>query len=96
MKTPPSLRASDGQWYCEVYRDRQWEVQTTRSPIGAILIASLPVGTEAHVHARLLAAAPQLYEALDEVVAEHDQTDHCDTGAMRLARAALAKATGQP
>ncbi len=48
---------------------------------------------EAEANARLIAAAPELYEALEKIVREHDCTNPEAT--VRTARAALAKATGE-
>ena len=45
-------------------------------------------------HARLIAASPEMLEALKELVAEHDETDRNDTGGIILARHAIAKAEG--
>lgn len=56
----------------------------------------------AEANARLIAAAPCLLAALEEVLAELDEREppqgsiFCDTGGMLLARAAIARAKGQP
>ena len=50
---------------------------------------------ETTANARLIAASPDLYEALREIIAEWDARDLNDTGGIALARAALAKAEGR-
>jgi hypothetical protein len=44
--------------------------------------------------ARLMAAAPELLAALDRLLASGDVRDAADAGALKQARAAIAKAVG--
>ena len=49
--------------------------------------------------AKLIAAAPELFQALDELLAEFDlcnEQGYPDTFGIELARAAIAKAEGKP
>jgi hypothetical protein len=47
------------------------------------------------VDAQLMAAAPELLAALDRLLASPDVRDAADAGALKQARAAIAKAVGQ-
>ena len=50
--------------------------------------------SEAEANARLLAAAPDLLAALERLLASGDVRDAGDAGALKQARAAIAKAVG--
>jgi hypothetical protein len=69
---------------------RESVVIVTGSPEGPVLYRGLPDFTKAD--ARLFAAAPQLLDALRILVTYHEDS-HPD---WRLARAAIAAATGTP
>lgn len=51
-------------------------------------------GESAKANANLISAAPELLEALERLLASGDVRDSADAGAMKQARAAIAKATG--
>lgn len=61
-----------------------------------VAIATTGVGMkeETLANARLIAAAPELLEALKEIVNQHGQFEHC-MWAAHIARAAIAKAEGE-
>ncbi len=72
--------------------------------IGTLEICDLrPQAGEQHANARLIAAAPAMYEALTELVGvgyHHEDCDHWQTNLgcncwIKRARAALAKAEGR-
>lgn len=50
--------------------------------------------SEAEANARLIAAAPDLLAALERLLASGDVRDAGEAGALKQARAAIAKATG--
>ena len=88
-----------------------WEVRPSSNPKNGTLWRDVVstgceyspsyVGEALEADARLIAAAPELLEALDELLAELDSREppqgciYRDTGGMELARSAIAKAEWQ-
>jgi hypothetical protein len=79
-------------------RDKSSLVATSDGPLAIDCTQSGKTLAQDRANARLIAAAPDLYEALAQVVAEYDVSDHDDmhrvaSDMVRIARAALASAT---
>jgi len=80
-------RPEDGGTICQVSEVRHSHIVSHKEPeFGS------PDRNEIYANARLISAAPELYEALKEVVAISDRKHD----AWEKARAALAKARGEP
>lgn len=60
----------------------------------AIISKELPI-EEREANARIMAAAPDLFEALDQLISRIIVSDTWDKKAVLVAKAALRKATGQ-
>lgn len=78
-----------------------WKLKGAGSIMGAddVLVATtgyrVAVGSdEDESSARLIAAAPELYEALDAITHWNDRDGHVDASWWNAARAALARARG--
>ena len=85
-----------GEWYLQEYTDAYTNIIRCNNGKGheTIFIAATPQSTlpEARANAKLMAAAPDLLDALKEVIAISDR-DHV---AWIKARAAIEKAIGNP
>ena len=85
------------QYGKDVFGNREWIVRAGPDGIGITTLTYLPrPGVEQEFNAHLIAAAPELYKALNELLTmvelEHD--DYNATECVN-ARAALAKARGE-
>lgn len=98
-----------GPWsYRKVPRKQEWEINTKRCPnSGCVSWTGMAVvfGCDddpkmgkvvGEANARLIAAAPDLLEALKEILYYIGDRKVATHGAMHRARAAIAKATGEP
>jgi hypothetical protein len=101
-----------GPWYADDLDEGYgiWDATgalVARTHRGMAHDATLLTAEQEAANAALLKAAPDLYQALDGLIAEHDDhwRKHCaenvghyppeDTGGMVLARMAIAKARGE-
>ena len=92
-----------GPWRVAMYLGGAWTVTSSplSEPRGGEIVEVVygPNGGTSKANARLIAAAPELLEALRGMLAlddEHHQRGHCDDDVcaeVRKARAAIAKAT---
>jgi hypothetical protein len=85
-----------GPWEANKYGSRaaHWQVDKTDSER---VIASMTRGEDAEANARLIAAAPELLEALEGILFElglNGGATPPDSDPCKLARAAIAKAKG--
>lgn len=93
MANEPTIAYTKGEWYLQEYTDAYTNIVRCNNGkhetifIASTLQRSLP---EARANAMLMAAAPDLLEALQEVIAISDR-DHV---AWFKAKAAIAKAVG--
>lgn len=93
-----------GPWVAELGRDGCFSIEADRFGItgGLLVLASRNehplLADQMHANARLIAAAPELLEALQNLLndTQHKEHQDCDDGPcpVREARAAIAKATG--
>ena len=95
MSTP---KHTPGPWYCTSENDSvTGQVSTKPVGYGSYGDIALTFGDDAKANARLIAAAPDLLAALNEIASWGDGGvgPHMDEpGAACIARAAIAKATG--
>jgi hypothetical protein len=97
----PNAAFTPGPWTAEQYHDNEWQIDAARDAVATTAFCFAPEST---ANARLIAAAPELYEAARLFVEEYDAADQDDGVAMMLAynaaleaaKAALAKARGEP
>jgi hypothetical protein len=71
-----------------------WRVNATGHREVAATSHSAFSGSEDRNNARLIAAAPDLLEALERLLQSGDVRDAADAGALKQARAAIARVTG--
>lgn len=93
MANEPTITYTKGEWYLQKYTDAYTNiVRCKNGKHETIFIASTPQSSlpEARANAMLMSAAPDLLEALKEVIAISDR-DHV---AWFKAKAAIAKAEG--
>lgn len=93
------VQSSTGGWYVTTYRDHE-SAAAKPNPFGASVACGIGDHTEKRTrgneeaNARLIAAAPELLEALENLLAVREGKGgtryHCD----EIARAAIAKAKG--
>jgi hypothetical protein len=93
-----------GPWAAELGRNGSFSIEAERGGIanGLLVLASRNehplMADQMHANARLIAAAPELLEALKSLVHSLDESDliHDDQRqAFNASKAAIAKATGQ-
>ncbi len=91
-----------GQWLLDRDdRREEYMVYVPGTVIGKRCIATVafgysePADSEQHANAKLLAAAPELYEALNELLPHIKMISNEGWDAVATARAALAKVTGE-
>jgi hypothetical protein len=113
MTTSPENKWTKGPWSVSCVRTR-WQGNAVlqilgQFPKGDGVVAFLPYSDqtdqlhrECYADARLVAAAPSLYEAVTELLATHPAAyrdpgaiDNRTDNAVKIARAALAKAEGR-
>lgn len=93
MANEPTITYTKGEWYLQKYTDAYTNiVRCNNGKHETMFIASTPQSSlpEARANAMLMSAAPDLLEALQEVVAISDR-DHI---AWLKAKAAIAKDVG--
>lgn len=93
MANEPTIAHTKGEWYLQKYTDSYTNiVRCNNGKHETIFIASTPQSPlpEARANAKLMSAAPDLLEALEEVIAISDR-NHV---AWNKAKAAIAKAVG--
>lgn len=92
-----------GPWEAKQEFANRWRIEAPTGPdciplsVGFACTTALEVGVSNHntaANARLIAAAPELYEALRWMVQRADEAGYPDGACLAMARAALAKATG--
>jgi hypothetical protein len=95
-----SAKHTRGPWAAELGRNGSFSIEAERGGIanGLLVLASRNehplMADQMHANARMIAAAPELLEALQRFLkAWEDDSD--GAGAAKQARAAIAKATGQ-
>lgn len=100
------MKHTPGPWSM-IYENEHYFIDAPHMPLGKRDIARVSLGNRdaAELNARLIAAAPELLEALQELVAEFDKQSEdaakepgCyglnETGGIAYARTIIAKATG--
>jgi hypothetical protein len=78
-----------GPWKAR-YNGSCWQIDDEHDAVATTQFCYAPAG---EANARLIASAPELYEALEAMIFAHDTIQPMD---FEKARAALAKARGEP
>ena len=91
-----------GPWFCTATGESYAHVSTHPDEYGNIATFWSGMGKNAHANARVAAAAPELLEAVRELLATHpaayrdpNPIDNRTDNAVRIGCAAIAKATGE-
>ena len=85
------MNTTPGPWQCDRSMRYRIVINSERANV-----ATIPyLDREAQANAELIAAAPELLEALRLCLDDLRMTAHCTTRGMEAARAAIAKAEGR-